>query len=101
MTLTSWLKKKYPESSKNSAEIYAIIRKAKDNKKLSTFAALICVYLVTFYSAKIISLQFGEELAKGTVGTAIYIAGFIFGSLIFLLIRNFLVKKEIEKLLKA
>jgi len=100
MTFTSWLKRKYPELSKNSAESYALIKNAKSNKKPLIIASFILVYLIFFYTASILSSYFGAEFAKGTLGITIYIVAFVLGSFIFLSISNFLVKKEIEKLLK-
>ena len=100
MTFTSWLKRIYPELSKNSAESYTLIKRAKSNKKPLIVASFILVYLIAFYTASILSRYFGAEFANGTLGITIYIISFVLGSVLFLSIRNFLVKREIEKLLK-
>ena len=100
MAFTSWLKRKYPELSANTAQAYAVIRKAKTNKTPSIILAFILVYCAVFYPAKMISVQLGVVLAEGGIGVAIYMMAFIIGSFLFFLIRNFLVKKEIERILK-
>ncbi len=100
MTFTSWLKRKYPELSKNSAESYILIKNAKTNRKSLIAASFILVYLITFYTASILSSYFSAEFAKGTLGITIYIIAFILGSFLFLAISSFIVKREIERLLK-
>lgn len=100
MTFTTWLKRKYPELSKNSAESYALIKRAKSNKRPLIVASSILVYLIVFYTASILSSYFGAEFTKGTLGITIYIIAFVLGSFLFSSVSNFLVKREIEKLLK-
>lgn len=100
MNFSSWLKDNYPESSKNSVETYQLIRKAKKSTRPLTFAAIVLVYLPTYYFASMLSSFFGYELTKGNFGLAIFVVAFLFASIIFSLINKILIKNELAKLLR-
>ena len=100
MSFSSWLKDKYPDSSKNSAETYQLIQKAKNAARPLTIAVIVLVYLPTYYITSMLSSFFGYELAKGNVGLAIFFVAFVFGSIIFSLINKVLIKNELAKLLR-
>jgi len=101
MSFSSWLKKNHPESSKNSAETYQLIQKAKKNKRPLTITAIVLVYLPTYYIASMLSSFFGAELSKGATGFTIFVIAFLFGSIVFSFINNMLIKNELSNLLKS
>ena len=101
MNFSLWLEINYPKMSKNSADTYQLIQKAKKNKRSIIIVTLLLVYVVTLYIASMLSAYVGAEFARGTSGLIIYITAFVFGSLFFVFFKNILIKKEIEKLLNT